>query len=249
MSVVQSRMDDRTKSAIGAAVVNGAIGYALIMGLGIDLPSVVRENLAVFDIAPAPPPPVEKIAPHPVKSKKPEGAASPPNLRAKATEIVAPPPIVPLMVPPPIVAALKPGSGRDAFAGAADIRGPGTGSGGQGNGTGNGDSGYGDGDGGDEIPPHRLKGRLKDSDYPRSAGEAGVGGKVSVRYVVTTAGRAADCEITRSSGFPDLDATTCRLIQQRFRFNPSRDARGRPVNSTLIEDHDWIIHQEPPERR
>jgi protein TonB len=55
------------------------------------------------------------------------------------------------------------------------------------------------------------------------------------------------CEIARSSGFPDLDTTTCRLIVERFRFKPSRDPAGRPVPATIVQNHSWVIHQLPPE--
>jgi protein TonB len=62
---------------------------------------------------------------------------------------------------------------------------------------------------------------------------------VSVRYVVATTGRAIGCQVVRSSGNASLDLTTCQLIERRFRFAPSRDARGRAVPSLVSEDHDW----------
>ncbi|MBA3896277.1 MAG: energy transducer TonB [Sphingomonadaceae bacterium] len=187
------------------------------------------------------------MTPPRISSKKPQGAASPPNLKAKASDIVAPPPIVPPIVPPPIFATSTPGLGANAFAGASTVRGPGTGSGGQGTGTGSGDNGDGVG-GGDETPPLQIKGRLKDSDYPHAAGDLGVGGTVSVRFTVTTDGRATECRVTRSSGSAVLDETTCRLIEQRFRYEPSHDTQGHAVESELVEDHTWVVHDEPPSR-
>ena len=38
-----------------------------------------------------------------------------------------------------------------------------------------------------------------------------------------------------------LDDTTCRLIEERFRFDPSRDPQGRPVESMVVENHSWEI--------
>ena len=229
---------------IGAVVVPGLLGYALIYGLAVPMPVAVGEALKVFGVAPPPPPPppVEKVKPRPSPSRKPQGAASPPNLKSKATEVVAPPPVVPVP-PPPVIVAAKAGVGAQASAGAADVRRPGTGSGGQGNGTGSGGYGDGDGGGGEETPPRWRKGRLKDSDYPSDAPETGLRGIVSVRYVVEVSGRVSHCRVTRSSGSGVLDSLTCRLIEQRFRYDPSRDAAGRPVESTIVENHDWSMEE------
>ncbi|MGH6615191.1 energy transducer TonB [Sphingomonas sp.] len=245
MTADQSRLPDRIKGAIAAVIVQLALGYILIAGLAVHSSVRLSDDLKLFGIAPSPPPPPpEKKVPH-RKTSRAEGAASPPNLRAKPTEVVAPRPVVVTTVPPPVVAAPIAGPGAQASAGAADVRGPGTGAGGVGNGTGSGGYGDGDGDGGYESPPRRRSGRLKDSDYPGAVGAAGIGGTVSVRYTVETNGRATGCFITHSSGNELLDVTTCRLIEQRFRFEPSRDARGRPVRSVLVEDHVWEIDQQP----
>jgi protein TonB len=252
MKLVHSRNEDRIKGAIGAALLQGLFLYALISGLAVKMPASVGDDLKLFGIAPEPPPPpVEKVVPH-RGSRKPEGAASPPNLRAKPTEIVAPPPVLPFVVPPPVVSAPIAGPGSDPSAGAADVRGPGTGSGGVGTGTGSGGNGNGEGAGdGDETPPRWLRGRIKDSDYPSAAGEAGNSGTVSVRYTVGTDGRVSGCAVTRSSGSTELDETTCRLIEERFRYAPSRDAQGRAVPSIVVEDHEWVIEraEPPPEER
>ncbi|MEG3124633.1 TonB family protein [Sphingomonas sp. GB1N7] len=241
MSFAQSGKEDRVRGAILAIVVQAALGYALISGLAVHFPQVAREGLAAFNLLPPPPPPPpEKLVPHKVVSRKAEGAASPPNLRSKATGVVAPPPVIPPPLPPPIPVAEKPGVGNQATSGNADVVGPGTGSGGQGDGTGNGRSGDGDGDGGLEIPPRQTGGGIGRGDWPFDIAEAGIGGKVSVRYLVTVGGRAANCVVTQSSGSRELDVLTCRLIEQRFRFKPSRDANGRKVESQIVQDHYWI---------
>lgn len=242
MTVALSSRNDRMKAALGAAAIQALLGYALITGLAVNMSAVVDDGLKLFEIAPEPPPPPpDPVVPHRVQSEKPEGAASPPNLTSKATQVVAPPPIVPLVIPPPIIAAPKASTGNDASSGAADVRGPGTGSGGIGDGTGSGGSGDGGGSGGEYTAPRWVRGSLRDSDYPRGLGEAGIQGTVAVRYVVNTDGRVSDCEVTGSSGSDILDDTTCRLIEQRFRFRPSRDDRGRPVRATIVENHSWIV--------
>lgn len=241
-AVAEPRTKDRIGAALGAVLLPGLLGYALLNGLVVPMPAAVSDALKVFGVAPPPPPPpIEKVKPRPSPSRRPQGAASPPNLKSKATEVVAPPPVVPIVVPPPVVVAEKAGVGAQATAGASNIRGPGTGSGGIGNGTGSGGFGDGDGGGGEETPPRWRKGRIKDSDYPADGIELGLRGIVSVRYVVEISGHVSDCRVTRSSGSRELDTLTCRLIEQRFRYDPSRDAAGRPVESVIVQNHDWAI--------
>ncbi len=237
----------------GALLASVAINLALVamLALGWSGGSIVRlnETLATLNLAEPPPPPPP---PEPVKQvpkKRAEGAASPPNLRSRATEIVAPPPIIPLPVPSPVIVAPRADIGVQASTGSAEVRGPGTGAGGEGNGRGSGGAGDGDGGGGDDdSPPRHLRGRLKDSDYPRGLGEAGVTGRVGVRYLVGVDGRVGECRITGSSGSDVLDSTTCRLIVERFRFEPSRDGAGRPVPSWLVENHEWLVERAREER-
>lgn len=238
---------ERATSVAGVALVHVLLGYALLMGLRADLPRQVAETLKVIDVLPVHEPPKPKTPiPHKIKSPRPEGEASPPNLRAEPTQIVLPPPVIKLPPPIPVMAAPIAGVANAPSAGSADIPGPGYGAGGFGNGRGAGGEGSGDGGGG-WVAPRQIKGRIKDSDYPRSAGEAGVGGTVGVKYQVSADGHVTGCEVTRSSGFPDLDNTTCRLIVERFRFRPSRDPEGRPVSATIVQNHTWVIHQLPPD--
>src|SRR3546814_3596980 len=79
------------------------------------------------------------------------------------------------------------------------------------------------------------------SDSPASAGTAGAGGVVSVEDYVLPSGRVSKCHITQSSGNQALDETTCRLITERYRYEPSRTANGTPVRSIIVADHEWII--------
>lgn len=248
MGFVRSTRAERGRAALGAAALTALLGYALVAGLALGSGASPEEALTLFEVGPDPPPPPrEKLVPHRVHSNRREGAASPPNLRSEPTEVVAPLPLVPVPVPPPVVAAPVAGVGSDPSAGNADVVGPGTGSGGEGNGRGSGDEGDGSGDGGAETPPRWVRGELKDSDYPDAAAESGISGTVGVRYLVWTDGRVRDCSVTRSSGSRELDATTCRLIEQRFRFRPSRDQKGQAVPAVIVENHSWMIRQEPAE--
>lgn len=234
-------------AALLVAAIELALGYALLSGWSPARSIRVGEDLTLIGPTPVRPPPEFIAAKQPHTARK-QGAASPPNLLAHPAEIVAPPPVL-RPIPIPVIIAPKAGQGHETSDGVSTVEGPGTGAGGAGAGSGSG--GIGDGDGGGDTPPRLTKGRLKNSDYPAAAGEAGVSGTVSVRYVVETDGRVSDCEVTRSSGSPILDDTTCRLIRERFRFRPSLDAQGRPVAAAIVENHSWYVHHEdtpPPDQ-
>ena len=78
--------------------------------------------------------------------------------------------------------------------------------------------------------------------------------ELSVDLPVRPDGRVENCRVTRSSGVPLLDTTTCRLIVTRFRYRPSRDTAGRPVEADIVENHEWVNEMTeadlnpPPER-
>lgn len=239
MQADRQRNNERIRAAIGVAALHALLGYAFITGLGVQFVQGVTQNLKVFDVAVAPPPPpIEDEVP--AKTDAPEGAAAPPNLKAKPSPVVAPPPKVKLPVPPPIVAAPAPGTGSDTSAGASDKPGPGTGAGGVGTGTGSGGEGTGTG-GGIGARARLVKGRITNSDYPRAAADANAGGSVTVRFTIGTDGRVRGCTVTKSSGRADLDSTTCRLIEKRFRYKPARDAQGRPVESVTGWRQVWWL--------
>lgn len=248
MTVLMNR--DRIKSAIAVALFHALIGWVLIAGLGFSVTRDEDDKLKLFDIGAEPPPPPlvepakaeeEKLKPAP---ENPEGAASPKNLRDTPSPVVVPPPVIKLPVSSPVVAAPIAGQGNAAAAGASDVPGPGTGSGGLGTGTGSDASGDGTGGGGGGGAARQaqwIKGRIKNSDYPKEAWKADAEGVVRVRYVVGTRGRVTHCTVTQSSGRADLDQTTCRLIIERFRYKPARDGAGRPVADVLTGPHKWFL--------
>ena len=99
--------------------------------------------------------------------------------------------------------------------------------------------GYGSGDeGGTDLV--QIAGEILPSDYPRDLRERGIGGRVGIVFTVGINGRVTSCRVTRSSGVPELDALTCRLIQQRFRYRPSTDRYGRPIPDEVEGEHDWV---------
>jgi protein TonB len=247
MTTLSFNTQNRIRGGAIALVVEGLIGYALILGFSVDIPAAVGDQLKLFNLsAPPPPPPlITRPKPQPAKSRKRRGAASPRNIKSQATEIVAPE--LPPAIPSPVVAAPKPYVGNESSTGATRLRGPGTGAGGIGTGTGSGGSG--DGEGGDDTPPRWKSGKIKESDYAyasvaRSIHVSGTGSityTVSVLYTVETNGRATNCTIVRPSGNAAFDQITCQLIEERFRFKPSLDSAGRPFPSKMGEEHSFTL--------
>lgn len=245
MSTYRTSRQDRIKSAGGAALLVVAIGYGLANGLSVDMRTRMVEDLKAFVVAPPAPPLKHDPVPAPKKAeKRKQGAASPPNLKAKATPIVAPPVVIRPVQPPPVIAAPVAGIGAQRSAGAAPVVGPGTGSGGQGNGTGSGSGGDGDGGGGGETPLRLIRGELRYRDLPRQLYEAGVSGTVEMDFDVGVQGRVTACRITRSSGNAALDAATCQLIQQKLRYRPTLNAAGRPIPDTVEGEQIWTVQRD-----
>jgi protein TonB len=255
---LQSSPSDRVRAAAPALAVHVLLALLILRGLGVTAGLAPTEALKLVNVTP-PPPPAQIVRPVQERTEggRREGAAAPANREARPKEVTAPVPAIPMPVPPaPSVASqnMAPASGATPFAG------PGTGAGGIGSGTGSGrfgdgpgrggtgdGDGIGDGRGGGYSPPRRIRGRITDRDYPAAVGEAGIGGTVSVIYTIEPDGRATECRITRSSGNRSLDATTCRLIEERFRFEPSRDRYRRPVRSRMVQDHYWETQDLPPD--
>jgi protein TonB len=80
-----------------------------------------------------------------------------------------------------------------------------------------------------------------DADYPSAALREEEQGTVGVSYTIGADGRVSNCTVVRSSGSRSLDSTTCRILQQRFRYSPARDASGNPVATTKSQSVTWRL--------
>ncbi|HMO74857.1 MAG TPA: energy transducer TonB [Sphingopyxis sp.] len=235
------RLPARQRMASGGATLTIALAVGAGLLSAFDLVVVKQASHAISAIAlPAPKPPEPVSIPDKQPHEQPAGAASAANLRARAAPVLAIKPPLPLPDPPPIAAAPKPGAGSDTSAGAAPVAGPGAGAGGQGDGIGAG--GAGKGTGGATKAVWRS-GAIRDRDYPREASRAQTGGEVEVRFTIEANGRVTGCRVTRSSGDASLDATTCRLIEARFRFRPATNAAGEPIASTYGWRQSWWLER------
>ena len=219
-------LDNRNR-AIGASatLVINALLVMLLMTLSSDIapPASRAPGLSTFDIAQPPPPPPDT---------KPAGAAAPPSRGTTKA------PSRPKPLPSPTPAEPAPDVGSQSASGAGSAAGSGAGQGGQGNGSGSGASGTGAGGGAVTAPVH-VSGSLSDADYARSGLPKGAAGTVLIGFRVRSDGGVDRCRTVRSSGYAAIDRDTCRLVEQRFRFRPARDAAGRPIDSSLQTDFTW----------
>lgn len=242
------RWPERVKvaPAIAALIVNLIIGYALIVGLrGAPLLREVADQagLSLFDVSS--PPPVEVAKPPELKKVRDavrEGgggapAASRNEEEARAEPVAVPAPDIVLPVPVLIPTAPPVGGGNGV--------GSGNGSGGAGSGIGGGTGegtgdGAGKGAGGAFSRARQTGGRFRNSDFPdwlRGVGRV----KIGVRYAIGPSGQVDQCEIIEKSGYPEVDAMTCRIIMERYRFRPARDPDGYAVTEVREEDYRWRV--------
>ena len=226
------RPRERLVALAAVAAVQTCLGVILLSGLHVDIthPADIVQRLIAVTLAKPPPPPPPPPPVPPPKARHHESAAP----RAVPDKLGGSPGPRPAHAPPSVtpIVAVKPTA---APSGGGTGTGPAVGSGAGG---GTGGNGYGEDEGGTDL--EHVAGEITASDYPRELGRSGVGGRVGVTLTVEPNGRVSQCRITRSSRVPELDALTCRLMQQRFRFRPSTDRYGRPIRDEVDWDHDWI---------
>jgi len=226
-----TRPRERFYALAAVVLIQAVFVLVLLSGFRVDVtrPRDVVQRLVDISLPQPPPPPVVEVRPRP--AQKHHAAAAP---KAKPEKLGGSPGPQPAHAPPS-VAPLIPIAPKAAPSGGGTRTGPALGSGAGG---GTGGNGYGADDGGSDL--EHISGEIERSDYPPELGRAGIGGRISVTLTVEPNGRVSTCRITRSTGVPQLDALTCRLMQQRFRFRPSTDRYGRPIRDEVDWDHDWI---------
>lgn len=224
------RPRERAYALAAVVLVQAALGFVLLNGFRVDFtrPGEMVQHLIAVTLQK--PPPIVPPPPPPPKPRRHQTAAP----KAAPEKLGGSPGPKPTHAPPSVtpVVAVK---ATAAPSGGGSGTGPATGIGAGGGAGGN---GYGDEDGGTDL--EQIAGEITPRDYPRDLREAGVGGRVGVVFKVEPNGRVGRCTVTRSSGVPELDALTCRLIQQRFIYRPSTDRYGRPVEDEVDGEHDWI---------
>ena len=226
---------DRGGAILAVAAVHAVLLFMLLHLSGRMVPPGEQSVFRVFDVTEiaAPPEQVEPKAREQPKPEEPEGAASQPNIRSRATEVAAPRPQIALPVPVPMETSTTPNQGTEATQGAADVVGPGTGAGGTGTGTGSGGSGSGTGGGGAGgavSPPRLVTPVLRGRDFPRSMLEDWPRrSTVFLRLRVDSRGFVSECEVDRGTGVAAIDSAICNLAHDRLRFRPALNRAGQPV--------------------
>jgi len=223
--------------AAGVAALHVLVGYALTSGMAtVLIPSTVEpEALTVIELTPpvAPEPPPEPPPPPKQPEAERQGggpvAPRPPSPAPKIENI----PIPALPAPRPVILQVPPIATAGAVEAGEGEAGGGTG----GEGTGSG-SGVGTGEGFTDA--RQTKGRFRNSDFPPSARSAGRV-RIGVRYAVVPSGHVEQCEVIESSGWPEVDAMTCRVITERYRFRPARDGQGVAITKVMEEDYTWTL--------
>ena len=225
------RPRERVIALAAVVLVQAVLAFVLLSGFRVDFrhPEDAVQQLIAITLARPPPPP------QPVQPKPKQRQASAP--KAEPQKLGGSPGLQPAHAPPsvkPIVAVqptLAPSGGGTGTGPAAD------------SGAGGGAGGLGYGGGGGATDLEQIAGEITPRDYPRHLREAGIGGVVGLSFRVEPTGLVSRCTVTHSSGVPELDALTCRLIVQRFRYRPSTDRYGRPIADTVDGEHEWIPHR------
>jgi protein TonB len=210
------RPADRIVTLVAVGAVQAAAFYALIAGFTVaftpqDNPLPIRATNS-----PLPPPPAPET---PVRTR--------PHERDTITIVTPIKPVIPTVVPtptiiqdPPIPVSIDPPAPKTI----PEVRPAGTSA--------------------LALRPRPL-GRpgewVTEADYPTTALRLDHAGTVGFVLTVSAKGRVTGCEITRSSGFAELDAATCALLQRRARFEAARDAAGQPAAGTYANAVRWQL--------
>lgn len=91
-----------------------------------------------------------------------------------------------------------------------------------------------------DAAARQTGGSISDADYPSSSIRAGAEGTTRVSISIGSNGFVTGCSVVSSSGFQELDTTTCSLVQRRFRYSPAIRG-GQPVESTVFRSVTWRL--------
>jgi protein TonB len=207
---------NRVIALIIVALIHIVVGYALVTGLAHSAMKQIIERVTTVDVEEPEEEPTEEPPPPPEPSQAPPPPVAPPvpiNINP------IPPQIETVRTPPPPAPVIRI---------AAPVATP--------------------------APPPAPRVQPKDpeprgnpgnwattNDYPRRALREEREGTSRFRVTVNTEGRVSDCQITGSSGHPDLDEATCQNITRRGRFKPATDGEGQPTTGTWASSVRWEI--------
>jgi protein TonB len=206
---------NRIVAFIVVALLHLALGYALVTGLAYEGAKNLVKKLTTVEIK--------------KEEKKEEKKPPPPKKDVAPPPIVAPPPKMNInAAPPPIeVVSVAPPPPPIIVAPPAPAAPPAP-----------------------RIQPKAATPRgnpgnwATTNDYPSRALREEREGVTGFRVTVSAEGRVTSCDITSSSGSPDLDEATCSNVTRRARFNPATDGEGQPTTGSYAGRVRWVIPEE-----
>lgn len=209
----QSMSGNKITALIIVALIHVAVGYALVTGLAYSAAKQILKKVTTVDIK-EPEKPKEPPPPPPKQNMPPPPVVVPPpkvNV-APAAPVID---VVSVAPPPPPVPVLAPPAPAAPPPPRFTPRGA--------------------------APKGNPGNWATTNDYPSRALREEREGTTGFRVTVGPDGRVADCQITSSSGSPDLDQTTCDKIRQRARFTPATDGEGNPTTGSYSSRVRWVI--------
>ena len=212
----QEMSGNRIAAFVVVALLHLALGYALVTGLAYAGFQQVMKKVTTVDIK---------------KEEKKEEKPPPPKKMAAPPPIVAPPPKLNINTsPPPVTVVTTPPPPAPIIPVA--IQAPPS---------------------APPPPPKPVKALtpkgnpanwVTNNDYPTRALRENRSGVTGFRLSVGADGRATGCDITSSSGSPDLDSTACSLLMRRAKFQPGQDSNGNPTGGVYSSRFRWVIPEE-----
>jgi len=208
MAYADQQMSSRRVAAIALVVLlHAVIGYAFITGLAYSVIKKTVADLKTFDVEEAPPPPEEKPPPPPPETKvEPPPVVAPPPLVTPPMS-VAPPTIVSVPTPPPtpapVITPTAPPAPPPPPPKPSVAK--------------------------NASPRGSIGSWVSSDDYPSRALREGTEGVVGISYDIGADGRVSNCQVTDTSGSPELDNATCGPFTRRARYTPAQDAAGNKI--------------------
>ena len=210
----QGMSTNRLVSIIIVVLLHAFLGYALVTGLAYEAVQQVKAKLNVVDVKEEEPPEEEEPPPEPEKQIDPPVVSPPPLVKT-----VSPPPQITTVATPPPFVPVTPRASPPAPPPAPP---PPAGA----------------------TSGAKAKGNVSNwantNDYPSRALQQEREGTTGFKVTVGTDGRVIDCQVTSSSGHPDLDAATCTNVKRRARFDPALQ-NGEKVQGSYSNRIRWQI--------
>ena len=213
----QQMSGNRIIAIIIVALIHLAVGYALITGLAYSAVKKAIERVTTVDIEEPPPEEEPPPPPPPEDTSPPPPVAPPPPISIAPapppiqTQPTIPPPAPPVLRVPPPAPVAPPPPPPPRV----QPKGP--------------------------EPRGNPSSWANSNDYPSRALREEREGVTRFSVQVDASGRVSSCTVTGSSGHPDLDSTTCSLIQRRGRFRPATNGNGDAVSGSWSSAVRWEI--------